>query len=141
MNSIRSFRKMSGRELPKSNSARMVVKQELPPSAGPELENALQIKSWTLAKKCIAQGFGTGVPGVLHLAIRQGAPEDVVLALAELYPHLVNEPLDGFEGRWTPLLLAVKSAPHLVGCLLKLDGVNVNAVLSVRHLSLSCSIC
>ncbi|KAH9247055.1 hypothetical protein BASA81_015407 [Batrachochytrium salamandrivorans] len=132
MNSMRSFRKMSGRELSKRDSSPVTLKQELSPSVGPELENALQIKSWTLAKKCIAQGFGTGVPGVLHLAIRQGAPKDVVLALAELYPHLVNEPLDGFEGRWTPLLLAVKSAPHLVDCLLRLDGVNVNAVLSVR---------
>lgn len=105
--------------------------EDLPASQGPELENAIKMKSWTLAKKCIAQNIGTETSGVFHLAIRQGAPEELIQMLLEIHFGMINEPQESHEGNWFPLLLAVRFAPHVVDILLRVDGINVNCTLSV----------
>lgn len=84
---------------------------------GPELENAITNKNWSLVRKLVAQNFGTARKHLLHKAVRNGAPVEIVEILIEK-GCLVDETQ---EGNWTPLHVAAKydATPAVVEQLIK----------------------
>jgi hypothetical protein len=51
--------------------------------SGPELENAIINKNWSLVRKYAAQGYGIARRNLLHKAVRNGAPTELLELLIE----------------------------------------------------------
>lgn len=50
---------------------------------GPELENAIANKNWSIVRKLVSQNLGTGRKLMLHKAVKHGAPVEIVELLLE----------------------------------------------------------
>jgi hypothetical protein len=51
--------------------------------SGPELENALSAKNWSLVRKYVSQGYGTARKHLLHKAVRANAPLEILELMVE----------------------------------------------------------
>ena len=68
---------------PKKSFSNSSVTEAEYSESGPELENALANKNWSLARKYVAQGVGMSRKGLLHKAVRVNAPVEILELMVE----------------------------------------------------------